>query len=383
MTPATMLLTPVLPSPTGGGSHMRAAATLECLASRGPVIVVHAECWGPTPDVADRSWARDRAAAVIVIQPQRLHELPAIVSDVLATAGAPSSLDAIHVFRQAVAPIGLRCRELFQPRVTLLDLDDDESDLDSFLVSLRRRRGDPAAAEALEAGIRRRTVARGMILPRFDRVFLANPHDVRKMLARYPSLPIGLLPNVMPSVTRSRAVSRDRAGMLFLGTLGYLPNEDGVGWFVREILPRIRAWAPATRLRVVGAGLPEMPSLLVADGVDFVGPVPDVGPEYARAGQLVVPLRAGSGTRIKILEAFRHGTPVVATRIGAAGLGVVDGEHSLIADEPEAFARACLALASDAGLADRLATRAADWVEMHHSIGAMQAALDEALGTPE
>lgn len=383
MTGVTMMLTPVLPSPTGGGSHMRAAATLECLASRGPVIVVQAECWGATPDVADRSWARDRAAAVLVIQPRRLHDLPSIVGDVLLAAGGPSSLDAIHVFRQVVAPIALRCKEMFRPRVTLLDLDDDESDLDSFLVSLRRDRGDSATAGAIEAGIHRRTVARGMILPRFNRVFLANSDDVRKLRSRYPSVPIGLLPNVMPAVKRVRDVARDHSSMLFVGTLGYLPNEDGIGWFIREILPRIRAAAPAIRLRVVGAGLPEKPSLLIADGVDLVGPVPDVGPEYARAGQLVVPLRAGSGTRIKILEAFRHGTPVVATRIGAAGLDVVDGEHSLIADEPEAFARACLALAADPGLADRLATRAADWVERHHSIGSMQAALDEALGTPD
>ncbi|MFM1996548.1 MAG: hypothetical protein RLZZ111_935 [Planctomycetota bacterium] len=379
MKPITLMLTPVLPSPTGGGSHMRAAALLECLRSRGPVIVVHAECWGPTPDVADRSWARERATAMIVIQPHRLAELPAIVSDALRVAGLGQSVDTLFVFRQVVAPIGLRCAELFRPRVMLLDLDDDENDLAPMLASLRRTRGETDAADALAAVTQRRTVARGMIMPRFDRVFLSNPRDVRTLRERHPQAAVSLLPNVLPPVTRTAGVARDPLTILFLGTLNYLPNEDGVAYFIRDILPLIRSRSPHVRLRVVGAGLPERPALLVADGVDIVGAVPDVGPEFARAGQLVVPLRAGSGTRIKILEAFRHGTPVVSTTIGAAGLDVSDGNQALISDAPAAFADRCLRLVTDGQERDRLAARAADWVERHHSIGVMRAGLEAAL----
>lgn len=378
MKPVTLMLTPVLPSPTGGGSLMRAAALLECLRSRGPVIVVHAECWGPTPDVADRSWARERAAAMIVIQPQRLAALPAIVGDALAVAGIGTSVDTLFVFRQVVAPIGLRCAELFRPRVMLLDLDDAEDDLAPMLASLRRARGETGVAEALAAMTKRRTVARAMIMPRFDRVFLSNPCDVDTLGARHPQTAVSLLPNVLPPVTRAVGVARDPLTMLFLGTLNYLPNEDGVGYFIRDILPLIRSRSPHVRLRVVGAGPPERPSLLVADGVDVVGAVPDVGPEFARAGQLVVPLRAGSGTRIKILEAFRHGTPVVSTSIGAAGLDVTDGNQALITDAPEAFAERCLRLVTHEQERDRLTARAADWVERHHSLGSMLERLEAA-----
>ncbi len=384
MRPVTLMLTPVLPSPTGGGSHMRAAALLDCLRSRGPVIVVHAECWGPTPDVADRSWVRERAAAMIVIQPDRLSALPAIVGDALRAAGLGQSIDAVFVFRQVVAPIGLRCGASFRPRVMLLDLDDDENDLAPMLAALRRTRGETDVAEAIAAMTRRHTVARAMIMPRFDRVFLSNPHDVRALRERYPQASITLLPNVLPPVTRAAGVARDPLTILFLGTLNYLPNEDGVGHFIRDILPLIRSRSPHVRLRVVGSGLPERPALLVADGVDVVGAVPDVGPEFARAGQLVVPLRAGSGTRIKILEAFRHGTPVVSTTIGVAGLGVSDGEQALVADAPEAFAERCLRLVTHEHERDRLSARAAEWVEQHHSIGTMlervEAALDHAEG---
>jgi glycosyltransferase involved in cell wall biosynthesis len=382
MKPVTLMVTPVLPSPTGGGSLMRAAALLECLRARGPVVVVQTECWGPTPNVADRSWARERAAAVIVIQPQRLAELPAIVGDALQVAGLGRSVDAIVTFRQVVAPISLRCGEVFRPRLMLLDLDDDENDLSPMLAALRATRGEAGLAEKLRALTLRRTVARGMIIPRFDHVFLANARDAQTLRERHPQAAISLLPNVLPPVTRTLGVARHPQTMLFLGTLNYLPNEDAVGYFIRDILPLIRSRSPSARLRVVGTGEPERPSLLVADGVDFVGAVADVGPEFAGAGQLVVPLRAGSGTRIKILEAFRHGTPVVSTAVGAAGLDVTDGDQALIADRAEAFADRCLRLMADGRERDRLAARAMDWVERHHSIDVMRAGLEAALDQP-
>jgi glycosyltransferase involved in cell wall biosynthesis len=369
--PVTLMLTPVLPSPTGGGSHMRAAALLECLCSRGPVIVVHAECWGPTPDVADRSWARARAAALIVIQPHRLAALPAIVRDTLAVVNLGPSVDTLFVFRDVVAPIGLRCAERLRPRVMLLDLDDDEADLAPVLASLRRARGEYDVAESFASMMQRRTIARAMFVPRFDHVFLANPRDVGVLRARHPHTPVSLLPNVLPPVTRPSGIARDPRTLLFLGTLSYLPNEDGVGYFIRDMWPLIRAQWPQARLRIVGAGLPERPSLLAADGVDLIGAVADVGPEFARAGQLVVPLRAGSGTRIKILEAFRYGTPVVSTTVGAAGLGVSDGDQALIADTPAAFAECCLRLMMHEEERDRLTARAADWVARHHSLASM------------
>lgn len=94
---------------------------------------------------------------------------------------------------------------------------------------------------------------------------------------------------------------------------------------------------------------------------------------------LVVPLRAGSGTRIKILEAFRHGTPVVSTTKGAAGLAVVHGEHLLLADTPAAMVEACLRLCRDSDLRDRLGAAAAAWVAREHGLEAMEAVLGGAI----
>jgi glycosyltransferase involved in cell wall biosynthesis len=103
-------------------------------------------------------------------------------------------------------------------------------------------------------------------------------------------------------------------------------------------------------------------------GVDLVGPVAELAPEYAAASMLVVPLRAGSGTRIKILEAFIHRTPVVSTSIGAEGLAVTHGEHLLIADTPAEFADCCLRLDRDPVLRDKLVSSAYEWVVREHSI---------------
>jgi glycosyltransferase involved in cell wall biosynthesis len=88
-----------------------------------------------------------------------------------------------------------------------------------------------------------------------------------------------------------------------------------------------------------------------------------------------VPLRVGSGTRIKILEAFAHGVPVVATPLGAAGLGVTDGEQLLLAESPADFAAACVRLAADPTLRERLVRTAAAWVRAHHTPGAVARAL--------
>lgn len=380
MKPVILMLTPVMPSPTGGGSPIRAAAILESLTRIGRVMVVHVESWGTTPDAADRSWCRSKAEAVVVLQTLRLQDLPDIVADSMAAAGLSDRIDAMYVFRQIIGPVGLACRERFAPRVSVLDLDDDEVQLDKFLIALRRERGDSEGAAALAAGEDRRRMMRAILVKRFDRVFLSNPADVDCVRAQHPGARIELLPNVVMPAAAAAGVERDPMRMLFLGTLSYLPNEDGIGWFIRDILPRVRASEPRIRMQVAGVGLPEgLVPLLSRDGVDFVGEVHDVAPEYAAAGMLVVPLRAGSGTRIKILEAFSHGTPVVSTSIGAAGLRVTDGEHLLIADPPDAFANCCTRLARDAALRESLARNAARWVAQHHSVDVMHGVIADAL----
>ena len=142
--------------------------------------------------------------------------------------------------------------------------------------------------------------------------------------------------------------------MTMVGALAYEPNYDGAWWFARRVLPLVRAECSDAVFRLVGRVADEVAALGDEPGVVLRGRVDDIGAELGEALLEVVPLRSGGGTRVKILEAFAHRVPVVTTSVGCEGLDVVDGAHVLIADDPPAFAAACLRLIRDGALRDRL-----------------------------
>jgi polysaccharide biosynthesis protein PslH len=147
-------------------------------------------------------------------------------------------------------------------------------------------------------------------------------------------------------VPRPDAVE-DADTILFVGPLSYSANLDGMQWFAREVLPLITAAHPQAHVDLVGAPIDEHG---LPPAVHLLGRVPDVRDHLARAPLSIVPVRVGSGTRYKILEALSMGRAVVSTTVGAEGLGVVDREHLLLADDPQPFAAAVLELLSDAAL---------------------------------
>jgi glycosyltransferase involved in cell wall biosynthesis len=138
----------------------------------------------------------------------------------------------------------------------------------------------------------------------------------------------------------------DGKTLLFVGTLGYPPNVEGLQWFVREVLPLILA-KQDVRLRIVGQGSsPAIVGLRGQDGIDVVGAVDEVAPEYETATLAIAPLHSGAGTRIKLIEAAAFGVPVVSTGIAAQGLDFDPGTLWL-ADSPDAFAASVLTALSD------------------------------------
>lgn len=156
--------------------------------------------------------------------------------------------------------------------------------------------------------------------------------------------------------------------LLLVGLLTYAPNLDAARYAGAEVLPRLRRSVPGARLRVVGRydDPRQVAPLTALEAVTVVGEVPAVGPELAAAAVAVVPVRFGGGTRIKVLEAFAHGVPVVSTTVGCEGLDVVAGVHLLVADDADAFAAACAQLLVDPALRDRLVEQArALWHERY------------------
>jgi glycosyltransferase involved in cell wall biosynthesis len=154
--------------------------------------------------------------------------------------------------------------------------------------------------------------------------------------------------------------------LLFTGTLSYPPNAEGARWLVREIWPLVRARVPRAGLRIVGPNPPAELTALREDGVTVTGRVPDVAPHFAEASVVVVPIRSGAGTRLKVLDALAAGRPIVSTAAGAEGLAVRDGEHLLLAEGAEAFAAAVVRLLEDPGLRDRLAAEGRRLVEREY-----------------
>ncbi len=151
--------------------------------------------------------------------------------------------------------------------------------------------------------------------------------------------------------------------LLFVGTMGYLPNRDAVTYFCDDIMPMVLARIPDCRLRLVGSGAPELNS---RRSVDFLGQLDDLRGEYRAASVVVVPLRGGGGTRLKILEAAAYGRPVVATVIGAAGLHLEHDRHLLIAQTAKEFADQVVSLLTDPQRRNLLAERAREKVECAH-----------------
>jgi glycosyltransferase involved in cell wall biosynthesis len=147
--------------------------------------------------------------------------------------------------------------------------------------------------------------------------------------------------------------------LIYLGTMSYYPNIDAILFFWREIAPRILAHMPETRLLVVGHDpAPEVRALAADPRVILTGTVPDVRPYLQQSTAMIVPLRLGGGTRLKILEAMASGLPVISTSVGCQGLEVSDGKDILIADDPQTFAHHTLDLLRNADLRRRLVSEA-------------------------
>lgn len=155
---------------------------------------------------------------------------------------------------------------------------------------------------------------------------------------------------------------RTEAGpeLVFVGSMDWTPNQDGIQWFVKEVLPLVRKEKKDCRLRIVGRAPSEaIRRLGDEDGrIEVTGTVPDVRPHLWGSGVMIVPLRIGGGTRLKIYESMAARVPVVSTRIGAEGLEVADGENIRLADEGEEFARACVELLERPQERERLAGEA-------------------------
>lgn len=181
-----------------------------------------------------------------------------------------------------------------------------------------------------------------------------------------PTQPTTVVPNGVDLDYFSPALTGDGSSIVFAGALNYRPNVDAVLYFAREVLPLLLRAHPDAHLTVVGGSAPPEVAALHGPAITLTGLVQDVRPYLRAATAVVVPLRMGGGTRLKILEALAMAKPVVSTSIGAEGIHLEDGEHLLIADAPVSFAEQLSRILSDRKLRERLGWQGRSLVEREY-----------------
>lgn len=196
----------------------------------------------------------------------------------------------------------------------------------------------------------------------FDDVVVVSDEDARAF-----GSPVRVTPNGVDVASYEPTPLGADPRLVFTAALYTGPNVDGIRWFVREVLPVLRRSIPAAQLDIVGsAPVAEVKALASQPGVHLHADVADVRPFLAAARAAVIPLRIGSGTRLKALEAMAAARPVVGTRIGLEGLHVTDGIDVLIADDPAAMAQSLYRVLTDDAAATALATEGRRLVETRY-----------------
>ena len=215
---------------------------------------------------------------------------------------------------------------------------------------------------------------------RADQVWVASAVEQMHFAGTLPKADIRVVPNLAPGQHRTDAAGPIRR-IGFVGSYGYPPNEEAALALISSIAPAIRRRIGPIELVLIGRDPTPAMRRLAAAGEDIriTGTVPDAVATLREAGILVVPLTAGAGSRIKILEAMQGGVPVVTTAAGLEGLAAEPGREVLVAESPEAFAECVDRLRANDAERDRLVASARVFVRTHHAQPAITAAVSEAL----
>jgi glycosyltransferase involved in cell wall biosynthesis len=221
----------------------------------------------------------------------------------------------------------------------------------------------------------------GRLCREFDAVLAVSEEDKAALVeAAGQPLDITVIPIAVDTDEVTQVVRPAEANhILHIGTMYWPPNIDGIKWFIDQVYPHIRAKQAQVVFDVVGARPPQ--ELLDLNnsglGINVTGYVEDPTPYLEAARVMVVPLRAGGGMRVKILNALAQGLPIVSTTIGCEGIAVESGRHLLIADTPEEFAQATLRLLEDRCLADELGQNGRRLIQTTYDYRAACQPLDE------
>ena len=369
-----LLLTQVVPFPPDSGPKVKTHHVLRYLAARHRIHLVSFArspqeeaaarsllglCTSVTTVPLGRSRARDAGYLARSFASGRPFLIErddsAAMREAIETVLRDHSFDAVHADQLSMAqfavdlPLPTRVLDEHNAVWTIV-----QRSAENELAGPRR------ALEELEW--RRLKEYEGEMCRSFDMVTVVSKDDYAALAeaarAIFPAavIPIAVDTSEMAFAPRDTG-ARD---ILSVATMFYPPNAEAVHWFATRVLPLVRGASPSTCFRIVGSRPPEKITCLAGEerGIEVAGYVQDLDPMFRSCALLVVPVLSGSGMRVKILEAFARGIPVVSTTMGVEGIDARPGVHLLVGDTPEEFAAAVLSILRDASLGERLASAA-------------------------
>lgn len=388
-------VSPVPPSFDGAGGHLRQAHLLVALAARVDLSLL------VSGGVADRRIRQAvRSVVELEVREDDWSNRPRALRrgrDLWLTTGSPeprevaafspvrrAMVDSVRAFDgdlviveyAGLAPlISARSRSDQPWTLTLHNIGSTMAAQEAAITAGRRQRW------LYERDARKGRRWERRITASFERVVVVSDEDLRSLGS--PSGAV-VVPNGVDGTRFTPTPLPEAPVLVFTGALYTGPNVDGVQWFCREIFPLVRSRVPDATVVVAGARpVQAVRALAALPGVSVEADVPSILPSLQAVRVAVVPLRIGSGTRLKALEAMAAGRPVVGTTIGLAGLGLVDGRHALMADEPASFAAAVIRLLQDDALAGRLTAEGRRLVDERYDWGGItQRFVEMVLGAP-
>ncbi len=387
-----LLLTQVVPYPLDSGPKIKTYNVLRYLAERHEVHLVsfarssveessaralRAHCASVTTVPLRRSRARDLAYLArslatgrpFLVERDDIRAMRRTIDDLHARR----PFDAVHADQLSMAQYAVDLP------VPLRVLDEHNAVWTIVRRAAEREAWGPHRVAA-ELEWRKLRAYEGQVCRRFDLVTVVSQED-RADLEEAVGGCFGA--TVIPIAVDTRALAfapsdPSARHIVSVATMFYPPNVEGTHWFATEVFPAIRREAPDSQFYIVGSRPPERITRLGGGhrGIVVTGYLAELEPILRQSAVMVVPVRAGSGMRVKILEAFARGTPVVSTTVGVEGIQARAGEHLLVADDAESFARAVLQILADRSLAARLTRAGRALVEASYDWRTALASLD-------
>ena len=288
-----------------------------------------------------------------------------------------SQFDAVYIDHLGMAVYLDLVRRLQPGARVVLEQHNVESDFFGQFADRQTNPAKLAVAKSEHRAARRYEIA---TMKRVDAVVAISTSDAEKFM-EMAGVTAHVVPQVMPLRRTPWSTGRKKR-LVYIGNLTWHPNVEGLDWFVQEVWPLVQKRSPDAVLDIGGSGLKPgtVPLKWRAPGVNVIGFVKDLDVFYEGAVGFLAPILGGSGVRIKVLEAFRAGLPLVTTDAGALGLPIVHGKQALIANDAAAFAENVARLAADEDLQNTLREGGYDYIDAHHSQRAAGAVMRRALG---